>query len=229
MHDGQNLFYNKESFSGHSWKVIQTLKSMHSLPQMIIVGIDNDGISRMNEYTPWEIYNQDLGHSLQIGGQGDQYGEFVMNTIKPFIDSNYRTRPEKEYTGMCGSSLGANITSYMGIKYKDQIGCLGIFSLANWLTDYDFDNYIKDKSLDSSQKVYIQVGTEEGDSTDEKLTNKNLKQIYIDGSLKYYRQLIKSGVLLDNIQLEIVSNAKHEEKVWARYLPNCLNFFSVDW
>ena len=30
MHDGQNVFYSKEAFVGHSWKVIPTIKIIKS-------------------------------------------------------------------------------------------------------------------------------------------------------------------------------------------------------
>lgn len=56
----------------------------------IVVGIDNGGDSRINEYTPWN--NPQYG-----GGEGDKYIQFVAETLKPFIDANYRTKPSAEY------------------------------------------------------------------------------------------------------------------------------------
>ncbi len=52
----------------------------------------------------------------------------------------------------------------------------------------------------------------------------NIKQAYINSSLTYYRQLIAGGVGLDNIALEVVSGAVHNEEAWAAYLPDCLRF-----
>ncbi|WP_313963531.1 alpha/beta hydrolase-fold protein, partial [uncultured Streptococcus sp.] len=51
FHDGQNVLYSKESFSGHSWKVIPTIKRNPDIEKMIVVAIDNDGPRRMDEYS----------------------------------------------------------------------------------------------------------------------------------------------------------------------------------
>ena len=49
FHDGQNVLYSKEAFSGYSWKVIPTIKRNPDIDRMIVVAIDNDGENRMNE------------------------------------------------------------------------------------------------------------------------------------------------------------------------------------
>lgn len=163
MHDGQNVFYSSEAYSGYSWKVIPAIKRNPDLPKMIIVGIDNGEQDRINEYTPWKITESPLPEDIELGGRGAEFAEFIMTVVKPFIDQHYRTKSDKYHTAMIGSSLGGNISAFMGIEYKDQIGCLGIFSLANWITSTAFDHYIDREPLDHEQRVYIQVGTQEGD------------------------------------------------------------------
>ena len=98
---------------------------------------------------------------MQFGGKGVEYGEFVMEVVKPFIDQEYRTLADREHTAMIGSSLGGNITQFLGLEYQDQIGCLGVFSSANWLHQEAFDRYIERKNLYADQRIYIYVGTEE--------------------------------------------------------------------
>ena len=187
MHDGQNVFYSSEAYSGYSWKVIPAIKQNPDLPKMIVVGIDNAGQDRINEYTPWKITESPLPEDIELGGRGGEFAEFVMTIVKPFIDKHYRTKSDKFHTAMIGSSLGGNITAFMGIEYKDQIGGLGIFSLANWITNKSFDRYIARKEMDPEQRVYIQVGTQEGDDADRQLMYGSMKQAYIDCSLKYYQ------------------------------------------
>ena len=105
MNDGQNVFYSGESFSGHSWKVIPAIKRNPDMPRMIIVGIDNDNDGRMNEYAPWKFSNAPLlSFGLTLGGLGSEYADFFVKVVKPFIDKTYRTKPEREYTAMIGSS-----------------------------------------------------------------------------------------------------------------------------
>ncbi|MGF6950123.1 putative alpha/beta superfamily hydrolase [Neobacillus sp. B4I6] len=229
MHDGQNVFYSSEAYSGYSWKVIPAIKQNPDFPKMIVVGIDNAEQDRINEYTPWKITESPLPEDIEIGGRGAEFAEFVMTVVKPFIDKHYRTKSDKYHTAMIGSSLGGNISAFMGIEYKDQIGGLGIFSLANWITSKAFDSYIARIELDPEQRVYIQVGTQEGDDADRQLMYGNMKQAYIDCSLKYYKQLIKGSVPIDSIRLNIFADEEHNEKSWAKHLPECLRFLSKKW
>ena len=228
FHDGQNVLYSKEAFSGHSWKVIPTIKRNPDISKMIVVAIDNDGMERMHEYAAWK-YSETSIPGVQFGGKGILYAEFVMDVVKPFIDKEYRTKSDKAHTAMIGSSLGGNITQFMGLAYQDQIGCLGVFSSANWLHQDAFDRFIERKKLDPSQRVYIYVGTEEADDTDKTLMAGNIKQAYINSSLTYFRQLISGGVHLHNLELEVISGAVHNEEAWALYLPDCLRFLSEHW
>jgi predicted alpha/beta superfamily hydrolase len=118
LHDGQNVFYSSESYSGYSWKVIPAIKQNPDLPRMIIVGIDNAGQDRINEYTPWKITESPLPEDIELGGRGAEFAEFVMTVVKPFIDKHYRTKSDKYHTAMIGSSLGGNISAFMGINIK---------------------------------------------------------------------------------------------------------------
>ena len=229
MHDGQNVFYSREAYTGHSWKVIHAIKKNPDIPQMIVVGIDNDNENRMNEYSPWHFSGTPLPGEIKLGGKGIEYADFIMQVVKPFIDANYRTKPEKQYTAMAGSSLGGNITQFMGAAYGDQIGGLGVFSSASWLTAESMERYLSRQPLDPEQRVFIQVGTQEGDDTDRTLMLGNIKQAYINASLDYERQLIRGGIPLDQIKLIIAADAEHNEEAWAAHLPECLRFLSENW
>ena len=228
FHDGQNVFYSKEAYVGHSWKVIPAIKRNPDISRMIVVAIDNDGMQRMNEYSAWK-YKESNIPGMQFGGKGIEYGEFVMDVVKPFIDKEYRTLADREHTAMIGSSLGGNITQFLGLEYQDQIGCLGVFSSANWLHQEAFNRYIERKNLYPDQRIYIYVGTEEADDTDKTLMAGNIKQAYIDSSLRYYHDVIQQGVALENIAIRIQSGAIHHEEAWAENLPECLRFLAENW
>ena len=102
---------SKEAYAGHSWKVIPAIKRNPDISRMIVVAIDNDGLQRMNEYSAWK-YKESNIPGMQFGGKGIEYGEFVMEVVKPFIDQEYRTLADREHTAMIGSSLGGNITQF---------------------------------------------------------------------------------------------------------------------
>ena len=104
MHDGQNLFDNATSYIGE-WEVDETLNELFNKTGkgFIVVGIENGGEERINEYTPWK--NEKYG-----GGKGEIYIDFLVNTLKPYIDVTYRTKPQQKHTGLIGSSLGGLIS-----------------------------------------------------------------------------------------------------------------------
>lgn len=124
MQDGQNLFDNATSFAGE-WQVDETLNSLFAGGDYgaIVVGIENGGGERLNEYSPWN--NPSYG-----GGLGDQYVAFLANTLKPYIDANYRTRPEPQFNALIGSSMGALISTYGATEFPNIFRKVGSLSPA---------------------------------------------------------------------------------------------------
>lgn len=120
FHDGQNILYSKESFSGHSWKIIPTIKRNPDIEKMIVVAIDNDGFNRMNEYSAWK-YQESTIPGMQFGGKGTEYAEFVMEVVKPFVDEYYRTKSDRAHTAMVGSSLGGTLHSLWELNTKSKL------------------------------------------------------------------------------------------------------------
>jgi len=96
MHDGQNLFDATTSFAGE-WGVDETMEELavEGL-EAIVIGIPH-GEDRVREYTPFN-------------GCGDEYLAYVVDTVKPLVDSSFRTLSDREHTGIMGSSLGALIS-----------------------------------------------------------------------------------------------------------------------
>lgn len=126
MHDGQNLF-NEQTASFGEWGVDEALDSLQRITgkECIVVGIDNSS-KRMNEYNPYD-------HTQFGKGEGKLYVDFIANTLKPFIDKQYRTRKEAAYTYVAGSSMGGLISLYAVAKYPNLFGAAGIFSPAFWI------------------------------------------------------------------------------------------------
>ena len=129
MHDGQNVFDAATSFAGE-WNVDDSLSimQMNGDSGAIVVAIDNGGQYRLDEYCPYN--NPTYG-----GGQGDLYADFLVSTLKPAIDSAFRTRPDRLNTAIAGSSVGAYIALYAGIKYQNVFSKIGSFSPAYWFED----------------------------------------------------------------------------------------------
>ncbi len=156
MQDGQNLFDNATSFSGE-WQVDETLNGLFENGDFgaIVVGIDNGGGARLDEYSPWN--NPQYG-----GGDGDDYMNFLANTLKPYIDANYRTRPEAEMNALVGSSMGGLIATYGAIEYPEAFKKVGAMSPAYWFALSSLNNYISSSTLNlDNHRMYFVGGTTE--------------------------------------------------------------------
>lgn len=199
MHDGQNLFDGYTSFAGE-WGVDETLTSMYSSgePGIIVVGIDNGGNFRMDEYAPWE--NANYG-----GGEGDLYLDYIIQTLKPHIDQNYRTLPDRDNTGIMGSSLGALISMYAGIRNPEVFGKIGAFSSAYWFNDPQIFDYINSTGLPTQliSRIYQNVGTQEGATM-------------VSDMWRMEGQLIAAGADSASILSKEHLDGEHSEWFWAR-------------
>lgn len=155
MHDGQNLFDQATSFSGE-WKVDESLNALHQQGDYgcIVVGIDNGGQYRLDEYSPW--VNPQYG-----GGQGDAYVEFITNTLKPHIDSLYRTLPDRVSTGIMGSSMGGLISMYAFSERQDVFSRAGIFSPAFWFAGNNSAAHTASHPKYNQARVYFLSGGQE--------------------------------------------------------------------
>jgi predicted alpha/beta superfamily hydrolase len=155
MHDGQNLFDEYLSSFGE-WGVDECLDSLikKGKKACIVVGIDN-AERRMNEYNP--SYFEKAGE-----GEGDAYVNFMVQTLKPFIDSSYRTLPGRENTLVAGSSMGGLISYYAILTHPDVFGKAGIFSPAFW-TAKDISKMTDSLGSKIKGMLFFYMGGLEGD------------------------------------------------------------------
>jgi len=197
MHDGQNLFDSKTSYVGE-WNIDEKLDSLNA--QVIVVGIEHGNEKRINELTPYK--NEKYG-----GGNGENYLEFIVKTLKPKIDSTYKTKPNKMNTAIMGSSLGGLISYYALLKYPDTFGKAGVFSPAFWINPEIFELTKNTKTLDS--KMYFLCGDKE---SNDMVPDVNKMEILVSDIRCSCRHLTRK---------KIVKGGQHNEKLW------CDNFVTV--
>ncbi len=200
MQDGQNLFNNLLAFNGE-WGIDESMRDLELAgdPGAIIVGIDNGGALREAEYSPWA--NPTYG-----GGEGDEYTDFIRNTLKPYIDINYRTKPEAEHTAIMGSSLGGLISLYAAAKYPETFGKAGAFSPSFWFNINDLPAWLQTLSLPESLRVYFVAGTLEW--------NGIMTDIYqVSGIMD------EQGVEGVNLRVVGKTDGAHDEWFWRREFP----------
>ncbi|HET6765590.1 MAG TPA: alpha/beta hydrolase-fold protein, partial [Longimicrobiaceae bacterium] len=204
MHDGQNLFDAFYGFSGE-WGVDESLDSLHARGDrgVIVVAVDNGESHRLDEYSPWK--NARYG-----GGEGDAYLDFLVHTLKPYVDNQYRTRPGRLDTGIAGSSMGGLISLYAILKYPDVFGRAGVFSPALWFAPEVYAYARHAAPPLPGTRIYFVTGGREGDTP----------EVYSGDQRRMIDTLALAGFRVGvQVDSAIRADGMHAEWFWRREFP----------
>ncbi|MFP9100531.1 alpha/beta hydrolase [Flavobacterium sp. RHBU_24] len=192
MHDGQNVFDHTET-QRREWHVEEKLNALHG--EAIVVGIEHGGDKhRIDEMTPFA--NETHG-----GGHADDYLDFIIHTLKPYIDSHYRTLTNKQHTTIFGSSVGGLISFYALLRYPEVFGNAGVFSPSFWFS-HEIYEYIK--TVDTIDgRIYIMAGDRESNSMLHDIAE--MEELILQ-RVANPAQLYK----------KVVHNGQHNEKLWRK-------------
>ena len=204
MHDGQNLFDPATSFAGE-WHVDETMERL--APQgveAIIVAIPNMGPDRAYEYSPWR--DPRVG-----GGGGDAYLAFLVETLKPRIDKQLRTRRERDATGILGSSMGGLISLYAFFRRPDVFGFCGAMSPSLWFARGAIASVVGEVERWFG-RLYLDIGTGEG-------------QRHVKATRQLYRHLRRRCPYpRDQILCVVDEGAGHSEQAWSQRFETAVRF-----
>ncbi len=197
--DGQNLFQSETSFSG-DWGMMKTMEKSPKNQNAIIVGIDNGADLRLDEYAPYKNNGRDKQNKGR-GGEGDAFIHFVTDTLKPLIDSRYRTLGDRKNTSILGSSLGALLSFYGGLVRPDIFGNVVVFSPAFWFNPEVLKLPETNNGLKS--RMYV-VGS------------KNESKFMADTIQQTYWALKNNGWNDADFTVIIRDKGKHNEIFWSK-------------
>lgn len=192
MHDGQMLFDSTSTWNRQEWKVDEVagrLMAEDSVKPFIVVGIAH-GNNRYGEYFPEKALgyldgnSPDGAEAIQYMDsackvyEADEYLRFLTSELKPFIDSRYRTFPERNHTFTAGSSMGGLISLYALCEYPDIFGGAACMSThlpmiagssysdaPSGISDTVFDAFLKYLSDRLPEPGSCLLYTDRGDST----------------------------------------------------------------
>lgn len=202
MHDAQNLFDDATAFAGE-WQVDETLDALskEGRLELIVVGIDNGAEKRITELNAWD-------HTRFGQAEGRQYTDFIVRTLKPWVDAHYRTLPGRLDTAIMGSSMGGVASHYAIAQYPQVFSKAGVFSPAYWTAAPAFD-FMANHPLPKDARVYLLMGEKEGESM-------------VPDVERMAGVVRKSGHPLDATVLRIVPGAQHNEQFWRGELREAL-------
>jgi predicted alpha/beta superfamily hydrolase len=212
MHDGQNLMNPEDAFGGVAWSVDETAQELilaNQIEPLIIVGIYNAGEKRIDEYTPVKSAG---GRMRGRGGQADQYGRMIIEELKPFIDNEYLTKSEREFTALGGSSLGGLVSLHLGLKRPDVFSRLAVISPAVWWAN---NQIIREAAMINERlplRIWLDIGKKEG--------------IRIKHQVRALREILLANGWRENLDLAYfeIPEARHEESAWAARFGEVLKF-----
>ncbi|MGY6562449.1 MAG: alpha/beta hydrolase-fold protein [Luteibaculaceae bacterium] len=201
MHDAQNLFDALTSFAGE-WEVDEALTALEQAGNygIIVVGIDNGGVHRINELTPFT-------HPSFGGGDGNLYLDFITETLKPYIDNNFRTLPGRDYTAIGGSSLGGLISYYGLFHAPETFSKALVFSPSFWFNLNALNLFNGTINWNYDYRIAMVGGLNEGSNMALHMTNVS-------------NFLLNEGLPEDELLLQIDADGAHSEWYWRREFPD---------
>lgn len=208
LHDGQNLFDEYAPYG--NWGVDKSLQKLseNDFGDVIIVAIDHGGVLRIQEYLPYST-------PRYTESEGESYLKFMLDDLKPMIDSRFRVQTERESTGIGGSSLGGLISLFAGFEHPDIFGKMMIFSPSLWISE---EIYKKAKAFVPSGQtdIYLYAGGME--------------------SANHYGQVLRLENILqekrryDDFDIIFSHNpsGQHKEIHWGHQFPLALKWLYFD-
>jgi enterochelin esterase-like enzyme len=214
LNDGQNLFDRATAFAGVEWEVDETADRLIRsgvIPPMILVGIDNAQKERIREYVPYCSLNPPI-----LRPQGRHYPDFLMHEVMPFVQQQYRVALGPANTGLGGSSLGALIALYTVLVRPGIFGRLLLESPSLFLSHRSLLKETMNLRR-WPQRIFLAIGTRE-------VGREDRDRAVVEDVRRLERNLRRSGLGDDRVQVEIEEGALHNEAAWGQRFPSALKF-----
>lgn len=200
MQDAQNLFDQISSPFGE-WGLDRAMADIEAELgfRAIIVAPNHGDALRLPEFSPYP--NRRLG-----GGEGELFARFVVETLKPAIDREFRTLPDRQHTAIGGSSMGGLISFYIGIRHSDVFAKVGVFSPSFWFSEEKIFEFAERAEVMLPMKMYMLAGMNEGKTMVPSVER-----------MKYI--LSEKGLGKRALNLVIKKDGYHSEVFWRNAYP----------
>ena len=216
--DGQNLFDEQTSFAGE-WRMDETLEALAAEGiEAVVVGLANTA-DRMHEYSPFM--------DRLVGGRADLYLRFVLETVKPMIEAEFKVARRREWTGILGSSMGGHLALYALFAAPWAFGLAGALSPSVLFARGALLDYLARRSYVPA-RIYLDVGTREGRPWPSRggVLGRLLRRWPYPARVREVRRALEGMGYRLGEDLEYVEEVggEHRESAWARRLPGALRF-----
>ena len=203
MFDGHNVFFDSDATYGKSWGMKEYME--RSKKELIVVAVEcnHQGNGRLREYAPFDFENDTLG---AIQGQGKLYMDWLTGILKPDIDKNYRTLPDRENTLIGGSSMGGLMALYGATVYNHVFQRAACLSPSLWVDPDKVLQMIAGAKIKNDTCIYMDYGSVE-------MYNHEANA----SSLMAVTQLLLTKHA--DLTLRIIPGGTHSEASWEKQIP----------
>ena len=157
--DGHNLFSDDDATYGKSWGLKEFLDKWDH--KLILVGIEcgHEGDERLSEYLPYRALPP--ARFAMFLPRGNATMDWIVGEVKPMIDRDYRTLPDRAFTGIGGSSMGGLMALYAGVRYNHIFSKAACLSSAIGFCVRPLMKDLRNCPLRADTRFYLSWGTRE--------------------------------------------------------------------
>jgi len=143
----------------------------------------------------------------------DPFGQVLVEGLVPFIDSTYRTLPERSYRAVGGLSRGAGWAVHLGLSQWELFGTIGGHSLPVFWTDTaHVRQWLKDIPPEELPRIYLDIGEND--------------RPQILNSARWFENLLTEERIPHEWYL---FSGYHEEAYWQSHLEQYLRWYARGW
>ena len=204
MFDGQNVFFDADATYGKSWGMADYLD--YTDTPLIVAAIEcNAGPNneRLVEYSPYRFDDPTYGH---FDGRGRETLDWFVRELKPTIDANFRTQPDRGHTFIGGSSMGGLMSLYALLAYNDIFGRAAALSPSLWVAPAALMNLTARTKLAPGTVLYMDYGSQEMGN------HEGMRK----GFGEMCNKIFARGI---HLTARIVPGGTHSEASWEKQLP----------
>lgn len=210
MLDGHNLFFDSDATYGTCLGLKDFIDGWHK--KLIVVGIEgsSDDYIRTHEFVPYNLRSHQHG---DVKGRGEATMQWIIHELKPKIDKDYRTWPQREATAFAGYSMAGITAVYAVTRHNDVFSKSAVISPSVMIARDPLLKEIQDDTLSPDTRVFFSWGTNEYGPQ-------------MDATVERILYELESALMGKGVKTFMFKHwdGRHNEGSWREQVPTWMDF-----
>ena len=140
------------------------------------------------------------------------FDEILIEGLIPYLDTTYRTRPERAYRAIGGLSRGGNWALHLGLSHWELFASIGAHSTPTFVTDGPpkMRTWLAQIPAGEHPRIYLDSGR--GDR-------------WLESTLQFEQVLTEEGIPHE----WHLFSGYHNEDYWAAHVEDYLRWYTLEW